>query len=177
MLQANRLLERSFDYHPDDWRNRFYLGFNHFYYLGDHETAADHLEIASRLEGAPVYLGRLVARLRAGSAGLDVAEGWLSELARNATDGRTRAEYEKAIDEVRTERIARFLDAAREAYKERNGQDIEVVEDLVDPKDPDALEELPPELNGWEWMIDEDSGRIVSSYYQRRYEPHIHKRN
>lgn len=171
--KANMLLERSFPYHPEEWRNRFYLGFNHFYYLGDHDTAADYLELASKLEGSPTYLGRLVARLRAGSAGLDVAEGWLVELAKNAADGRTRAEYEKAIDEVRTERIVRFLDAARESYKERNGRDIEKVEDLVDPSDPRALAELPPELHGWEWVIDEDSGRIVSSYYMRRYEPTI----
>ena len=55
--RANRLLEKSIAYHPLDWRNRHYLGFNHFYHLGDARRAADVLEPAVGLAGAPNYLG------------------------------------------------------------------------------------------------------------------------
>ncbi|MFP6641858.1 MAG: hypothetical protein VCC04_16560, partial [Myxococcota bacterium] len=45
--EANRLLRRGIAHHPEDWRNLFYLGFNHFYYLGENEQGADILAAAS----------------------------------------------------------------------------------------------------------------------------------
>src|SRR5262245_563914 len=59
---ANRLLARGIAYHPLDWRDRHYLGFNHFFYLGEEEKAAEILAPAVDLPGAPRYLGALVAR-------------------------------------------------------------------------------------------------------------------
>lgn len=172
VLQANRLLTRSQDYHPDEWRNRFYLGFNQFYYLGEDEAAAASIQAASQLPDAPTYLGRLAARLNAGAAGLDVAEAWLMELAAQTPDGHSRVTYEKAIDEISTERQARMLDEARDRYKERRGQDIGAVGDLIAGPNP-ILSELPKQIHDADWVIDEKSGRIVSSFYGYRYEPHF----
>jgi tetratricopeptide (TPR) repeat protein len=140
---ANDLLRYSFDYHPEEWRNRFYLGFNLFYYLDDNERAADALWEASRLPGAPRYLPRLVARLRSQSGDLEAAALFLQELVRNAPDEASRAEYQGALDEIEVEWQARALDRARAAYRERWGRDIESVEQLA--TGPDAiLPELPP---------------------------------
>jgi tetratricopeptide (TPR) repeat protein len=170
--EANRLLQRGIEHHPEDWRQPFYLGFNHYYHLGENDAAADAMERAAALEGSPRYLPRLVARLRAGSAGLETAAAFLTELARSAPDGYAKAEYEKALDEIETERRARVLDAAREAWRRRHGRDIERVEDLVSGPEP-VLRILPPEPHGWEWVLDEATGRIVSSWYGHRYEPHV----
>lgn len=170
---AVRLLERGIQYHPDDWRNFFHLGFDHFYYLEENARAARRLEQAAALPGSPAYLPRLVARLRAqsGSTDLDATQIFLQQLAHDAEDEYVRSEYLKAMDEVETERRARMLDAAREAYRRRNGRDIERVADLAEG--PGAvLRRLPPELHGWGWELDDD-GRIVSSYYGRRYEVKI----
>ncbi len=166
--EANRLLERGISYHPDEWRDRFYLGFNLLYYLGDDQRAADAFAGAIRLPGAPIYLKRLVARLRAQGGDLEVARTLLQELWRSTDDPYAKAEYEKALDEVETERRARVLDAAREEYRRRHGEDIAAVADLLQGPDP-VLRELPPELHGWEWILDPHSGEIESSYYQRRY--------
>jgi hypothetical protein len=171
--EANRLIRRGIAYHPDDWRNHFYLGFNHFFYLEENEQAAAALEAAIELEGSPRYLRRLVARLRADRDGLEPAAVFLQELVRTAQDPYARAEYEKALDEVETERRARGLDRARAEYKKRNGRDIERVEDLATGPSP-VLRRLPRELHGWEWELDEE-GRIVSSYYGRRYELNFHE--
>ena len=172
---ANRLLERGIGIHPDDWRMRFYLAFNHYYYLGEQERGAEILSTAIGLEGAPLYLGRLVARLRSGGRDLEVAAGFLETLIESTDDPYARAEYEKALDEIETERRARFLDAAREEFRRRRGRDITRVEELLEPPDP-VLAELPPEIHGWEWVIDPETGRIVSSWYNGRYELHIHAR-
>jgi hypothetical protein len=173
---ANRLLERGIAYHPDDWRNRHYLGFNRFFYLGDVEAAADVLEAAVGMPRAPRYLGALVAKLRAGRDGLETSAGFLASLAANTEDHYARAEYLKALDEVETERRARVLDQAREEYRQRNGRDIERVADLLRGSPP-LLKTLPPahpQLPQFRWAVDPESGEIVSSYYRRRYELQIH---
>ena len=172
---ADRLLERGIAYHPLDWRNRFYLSFNHLFYEGDAPAAARELEPAVDLDGAPLYLGRLLARLRAQGGDLDASAGYLAALAQNAPDEWHKAEYEKALDEIETERRARFLDRAREVYRQRNGGDIARVQDLVSGRDA-VLGQLPPEPHGSEWMIDPDDGRIVSRFYGHRYEVNVRDR-
>ena len=174
--EANRLMRRGIAYHPRDWRNRFYLSFNHFFYLGDDATAAAELEPAVTMPGAPPYLGRLHARLRSQQGSLEVAAAYLQELLRETEDGYRRAEYEKALDEIETERRARFLDEAREVFRRHNGRDIETVAELVSgPNAP--LNSLPPEPHGWEWQLDSESGEIVSSYYGWRYQLHLGARD
>ena len=165
---ANRLLERGVAYHPLDWRDRFYLSFNHFYYRHDAESAARELEPAVGLEGAPVFIGRLLARLRAQGGDLEVAAAYLQTLARSAPDDFHRDEYESALDEIETERLARVLDQARAAYRERYGRDIERVEDLTSDRGRVAFA-LPPEPHGGQWVLGPGDA-IVSSYYGHRYQ-------
>jgi len=171
--KADAMLSRGIEHHPGDWRNHFYQGFNRFFYLEENESAADSLEGAARIPGSPRYLPLLVARLRAGGDGLEASAAMLAALIQNAEDPYEKAEYEKALDEVETERRARALDAAREEFRRRHGRDIVRVEELAQGKGA-VLPELPPELHGWEWAIDPASGRIVSSWYGVRYEPLLH---
>ena len=172
--RGNRLLERGISYHPLDWRNRYHLGFNYFYYLDDQLRAADVLEAAIGLEGAPDYLAPLVARLRAKRGGLQVAAAFLAQMVESTEDEYKRAEYLKALDEIQIEERARFLDAARAEYWRRNGRDIEQVADLLAGPDP-VLQRLPRAqlyLDGFEWILDPKTGQIVSSYYGIRYQLH-----
>jgi hypothetical protein len=170
---ANRILERGIAYHPDDWRNRFYLSFNHFFYLGDAAAAARELEPAIHLPGSPAYLGRLHARLRSERDGLEAGAAYLTELLRQTDDPWQRAAYEKALDEIETERSARLLDQARETYRRRHGRDIASVDDLT--RGPDAvLHELPPDLHGWGWVLDPKTGQIESAFYGARYQLNMH---
>jgi hypothetical protein len=174
--QANRLLARGIAYHPRDWRNRYHLGFNLFFYLEDAQAAARALALAVPLPGAPPYLGALVARLRADRGDLETAEAFLVEMANNAPDGYAQAEYLKALDEIEVERLARTLDDARAEYGRRNGHDIQRVSDLVSGPDP-VLRALPPaspHFAGFEWRLDDESGQIVSSFYGVRYQVHVH---
>jgi len=168
--KANALLEKAIAHHPDDWRNYYYLGFNRFFYLEENEAAAEVIEKAASLPGSPRYLPRLVARLRAGGDGLETSAGMLATLVESAQDPFEKAAYEKALDEVETERRARVLDAARAEFQRRTGRDLTRVEQLVEGPTP-VLRSLPRELHGWEWEIDPRSGKLVSSYYHARYEP------
>lgn len=177
---ANRLLERAIEYHPQDWRNYFYLGFNHFFYLGEFSKAAAELEIAMDLQGAPAYLPRLVARLKSQEGDIDVAELFLRQLVETTSDEAQVAKLESALDEIEIEYKARHLDRAREAYLSLAGHDIQSVGDLIRGRyrvletlpspEPDAI---PASLSrGSVWKIDAKTGEIVSSYLGARYVVH-----
>jgi len=177
---ANRLLERAIEYHPNDWRNYFHLGFNQFYYLGEFEKAAASLEIAMDLPGAPAYLPRLVARLKSQEGDIDVAEVFLRQLLETTPDEAELAKLESALDEIEIEHKARLLDRARAAYRSLAGHDIHSPGDLIRGRyrvlkklpspEPDAL---PESLSrGSIWKIDQRTDQIVSSYLGARYEIH-----
>ena len=172
--RGNRLLARGISYHPLDWRNRYHLAFNHFYYLDEQLRAAEVLEGAVGLKGAPNYLAPLVARLRSRQGGLQVAAAFLVQMVQSTEDEYKKAEYLKALDEIQTEERARFLDAARVEYWRRNGRDIERVTDLLAGPDP-VLQQLPRaqlHLDGFEWILKPETREIVSSYYRSRYQLH-----
>ena len=178
---ANRLLYRGIEHHPTQWRNYFYLGFNQFFYQGEHALAAETLENAARLDGAPKYLPRLVARLRSQSADLEAAVIFLVQLLEDTKDPERRATLQAGLDEVDVERKARMLERARSQYAQLHGRDITHVADLVAGPNP-VLRALPPAepvsipdaLRGRaQWELDRD-GKIISSYYGRRYELHMH---
>ncbi|MGH0028677.1 MAG: tetratricopeptide repeat protein [Myxococcota bacterium] len=174
--RANALLRKAVSYHPDDWRNRFHLGYNRFFYLQDNAAAADVLEPAIDMDGAPNYLGAFVARLRADGGDLETAALFLESLIENAPDEYVKAEYLKAYDEIETERRARLLDEARVVFWKRQGRDV---------RDPSELWEGParvirrmppphPHFPGFAWALDEETNEIVSTFYKTRYRLHIH---
>jgi len=171
LSRANQLLEKSIAYHPLDWRNRHYLGFNQFFHLGDARRAADVLETAIGLAGAPNYLAPLVAKLRADSGSLDAAEALLVGLVNATSDEYAKARYLKSLDEIETERHARRLDEARVEYWRRQRRDLQRVEDLL--AGPAAvLAALPPahpHFPGFGWVLDPETGQITSSFYGSRY--------
>lgn len=177
---ANRLLERGIAHHPDEWRNRFYLGFNLFYYLMEYEAAAEQLHQASQLPAAPPYLARLVARLRSETADVDVAESFLVELVQGTENPVMREGYMAALDEIEVEKKARFLDRARDAFNTLHGRDIMTVDELVSGPNPilrgfpsPEPESLPPGLTRNSiWKLDLESDEIISTYYGYRYKLH-----
>lgn len=173
---SNRMLARGVSYAPRDWRQRHYLGFNHFFYLGDHGAAADVLETAIGLPKTPRYIAPLVARLRLERDGLATARAFLVGLAHSTDDPYAEAEYLKSIDEIDTEQRARLLDQARAIYVERHGRDISNVADLRSGPSP-ILRAMPPahpHFDGFAWEISSETGEIVSNFYGTRYRPHFH---
>ena len=180
--EANRLLERGVEHHPDDWRTRYHLGFNRFFYLQENESAAEVLAQAALLPGAPSYLPRLVARLRSEGGDLEAAAVFLQEMVQNASGEMERVQFQAALDEVEIEYRARSLDRAREVYRTQWGRDIASVTDLA--QGPGAVlteipsaepSSLPMALRtGASWSLDSKTQRIVSDYYGRRYEVSVH---
>ena len=125
------------------------------------------------LPGAPLYLRRLVARLKSAEGGLEVAESFLHGLLLQTEDEQARAQYEKALDEIATERVARVLDEARDRYRERHGRDIGAVADLARGPDP-VLARAP--RGAPRRRLDArpvEAGRSSRTWCGHRYEPKI----
>jgi hypothetical protein len=171
---ANRLLEKGIAYHPLEWRNRFYLGYNQFFFLDDPASAADTLEGAVRFPDAPDYLGAFVARLRATGDSLDTAALFLERLIAQTEDEQAKQGYLKAFDEIETERRARLLDRARAEFQRRHRRDIREPAELW--RGPlRVIASVPaahPHQAGARWRIDAKTGEIVSSFYGDRYQIH-----
>ena len=178
---ANRLLRRGIEFHPDEWRNYFYLGFNHFFYLLENQRAGEMLERASTMPGAPRYLARLSARLKSESEDLEVAAAFLGRMLSTSEDEAAKEGYRAALDEIEVEQRARLLDSARARFRERNHRDIIAVADLVEGDSPvlAALPSAEPSSlpralqRGSQWRLDPASDRIVSAYYGKRYRLHV----
>ena len=176
-----RLLQRATEHDPEDWRNHFYIGFNHFFYLGEYAEAAASLERTIDLPGRPAYLPRLVARLKSHTGDIDVAEVFLRELLRSTEDDETRAKIQAGLDEIELEHKARHLDRARSIFKELAGRDITAVDELIEgpnavlrrlpSPEPDALPEVY--ARGSVWRIDPKTDRIVTTFVGKRYEVHF----
>lgn len=182
--RGNEMLRRGIEYHPDDWRNYFYLGYNLFYYLNENEAAADVLEQCAELEGSPQYLPRLVARLRSEHGDLETSTIFLSELIQTTESEDAAAIYQGALDEIGVENKARYLDRARDAYRQLYGRDIGAIHDLISGEHavlaklpPPEPKDLPPALRkGDRWFVDPKTDRITSTYYNRRYRVNVRAR-
>ena len=142
--------------------------------MGDERWRVSRRKAA--LPQAPGYTRLLVARLQSEASGLETAAAFLHELVQHEAEPYARTQYQVALDEIETERRARFLDRTREEFRRRNGRDIRDVGELVRGPRPE-LRRLPPAhpiLKGWQWRLDPETGRIVSSYYENRYRLHVH---
>ncbi len=137
--RRQRILERGIAYHPNDWRNRFYLSFNHFFYLGDVEAAARELEARRRPPGAPRYLGQPARSSAFGERRSRSGRAYLERAAaadrRSLEAGRVRAR--RSTRSRPSDGPAISIRRAR-CIRERDGRDIEKVEDLATGSAADA---------------------------------------
>ena len=75
------LLEEGYRHNPDRWELPHDLGRTYFLQLGDHTNALRWWTITEKLPGAPTYLPRFIARLRAKVGDLETAlELWTAIL-------------------------------------------------------------------------------------------------
>ena len=144
---ANRIHARGMAARPDDFVLPFFVGFNHFYHLKEPGRAAEYLQRASRLPGAPSWFGHLAAAL-AGEGG-DIYGGllWLRAMLAGEDDELMRERYRHSI--TMFERAV-VVQQAVQAYQERQGEYPATLGDLVPGELPAIPEFDPPFRLIWE---------------------------
>ena len=163
------LLKKGFEYHPNIWRIPFLLGFNHFFYLGDYQTAASYITRASQLPGRPAYLPRLAARLYAQAGTPELVIEFLYRVYQSTTDERLREELQIRIKEVIVERDINLLETALSRYKLITGKGARGLRDIVDKG---ILQSIPQEPFGGDYFLDSRTNEVKSSTMRKRLRIH-----
>ena len=162
--QALETLERGWKHHPSDWRFPFYMGYLHYFSLGDPAEGGRYLEAASRLPGSPSYLPLLASRMLVEGRSPETALALLSEMIKQETDPARWEAIRKRIREVAVERDLQLLEGAIAQYLRKTGGAPGSLADLVGAG---VLRAVPSEPNGGTYLLLPD-GTVRSSRMAER---------
>jgi len=162
--EALRVFERGKVTHPADWRFPFYMGFTHYFSLGDAVAGGGAMAEAARLPGSPPYLPGLASRMLSEAREPDAALQLLQPIVGQESDPARRAVLERRIREVTVERDLQTLERAVERYREITGS---VPGDLYALVREGILTAIPPEPNGGRYVIDR-GGQVRSDRVAQR---------
>jgi len=162
--KALHVLGRGKEQYPADWRFPFYMGFTHYFSLGDAIAGGRAMAEAARLPGSPAYLPGLASRMLSEAREPEIALALLAPIVRQESDPARRAVLERRIREVAVERDLQTLERAVEKYREKTGA---VPENLPDLVREGILEGIPPEPNGGRYLL-ERGGKVRSDRVTQR---------
>jgi hypothetical protein len=161
---ALEVLERGRRNHPSRWQFPFYMGFTHYFSLGDPEMGGKAIAEAARLPGSPAYLAGLASRMLSEAREPEAAMALLETIVRQENDPARRSVLERRIREVAVEQDLQMLERAVERYRERMGT---VPRELPDLVRVGILPGIPEEPNGGRYLL-EPGGKVRSSRVDQR---------
>lgn len=164
--ESTRILRKGLPLFPDDLEMNVLLAYNLSAFHKEYREAAQVLERASKLPGAPSYLPALATRLYAQSGAVDAGLALARSLADSAEDPGTRELFIQRVRDLEMEGELRRVDDAIGEFRERFGvapPDIETLLWLG------LLDEPPQDPQGGGFFIGYD-GRAYSETQQRRLE-------
>lgn len=162
--KALRVLGRGKEQYPDDWRFPFYMGFTHYFSLGDGIAGGRAMAEAARLPGSPAYLPGLASRMLSEAREPEVALALLAPIVRQENDPARRAVLERRIREVTVERDLQMLERAVEKYREKIGTNPGDLSALVREG---ILAVIPEEPNGGNYLLMQ-GGKVRSDRVSQR---------
>ena len=162
--EALHVLGRGKEQYPADWQFPFYMGFTHYFSLGDAIAGGREMAEAARLPGSPAYLPGLASRMLSEAREPEVALALLAPIFRQETDPARREVLQRRIREVTVERDLQALERAVETYREKTGAVPESLQDLVRER---ILEGIPPEPNGGNYVTARE-GKVRSDRVAQR---------
>jgi len=148
--KALLVLERGRRHYPADWRFPFYMGFTHYFSLGDAVAGGGAMAEAVRLPGAPPYLAGLASRMLTEAREPEAALALLETITRQENDPVRRSVLERRIREVAVERDLQALEEAVERYREKMGLAPGDLSALVREG---VLAAIPEEPNGGKYLL------------------------
>lgn len=156
IAEANKLLEKGWRYRDFDWRIPYFIGFNYFYFLQDHEKGGNYIMEAAKLPGSPRFLPTLAARLTYYAGKSETAILFLKGMLADTEDPSFRATLEIRL--LALERAAE-LEKKIELFKRDHGLSPNQVEELVAGG---YIDVLPMDPYGGQWILLK-GGRVFST--------------
>ena len=164
--ESTAILEKGVAHFPKLPFLRTLLAYNLSVFDQEYARAAQMLEEASKLPGAPSYLPLLATRLYAQAGAFEAASAFANQFANSAEDPGTRAAFTHRTKEIELERILQTLDGQVAAFRERTGRLPENLQELVSVG---ALPAIPPDPLEGEIYLGTD-GRTYSTSQSHRLE-------
>ena len=162
--KALRVLGRGRNQYPADWRFPFYMGFTHYFSLGDGSAGGGAMAEAARLPGSPAYLPGLASRMLSEAREPEAAMAMLEPIVRQESDPARRAVLERRVREVAVERDLQALERAVERYREKTGTAPTDLSELVREG---ILASIPVEPNGGKYLLMQ-GGKVRSDRVSQR---------
>jgi hypothetical protein len=162
--EALRVFGRGKEQYPADWRFPFYVGFTHYFSLGDAVAGGGAMAEAARMPGSPAYLPGLASRMLSEARAPEAALTLLEQILRQESDPARRGVLERRVRELAVERDLQALEGAVEKYGEKTGTDPADLSDLVREG---ILAAIPPEPNGGSYVM-ERGGKVRSDRVSQR---------
>ncbi len=162
--EALKILDQGRANHPDDWRFPFYVGYLHYFSLGDPMEGGKALESAAKIGNSPPYLPLLAARMFSEGRKPETALRFLNGMMKHENDPVRLEVLRRRIREVVAERDMQRLESAVEAYREKTGRLPKELSDLVREG---MIARVPEEPHGGRYLLLPD-GKISSSRVRER---------
>lgn len=162
--ESTKLLEKGLGRFPQHLLLRILYAYNLSFFHKEYVKAAQQLELAAKLPGAPPYIPSLITRLYAQAGDIDSGLAFAQTLIDTTEDPETRATFEHRILELNLERSLRDVDQAIARFRAREGRAPKDLDELVARGD---LSEKPEDPLGGTIVIGED-GRASSTAQGRR---------
>lgn len=162
--EALDILDRGRVQHPDDWRFPFYIGYTHYFALGNPLDGGRAIAAASRLGGSPAYLARLASRMLAEGGDPGTAISLLTAMLKEESDDSRREILERRLRDVVAERDIQGLERSVGEYRRRTGGLPSAFSDLVGAG---LIAEIPREPHGGRYVLLQ-GGAVASDKMERR---------
>ncbi len=162
--EALDLLSRGRGEYPGDWRFPFYIGYTHYFSLGNPREGGLAMAAASRLPGSPAYLPRLASRMLSEGRDPATAIALLTAMIQGETDEGRREILVQRLREVVAERDIQALERAAAEYRRRTGAPPAALADLVGAG---LIDGIPQEPHGGRYVLLPD-GAVASDRLAQR---------
>jgi len=162
--KALHVLGRGKEQYPADGRFPFYMGFTHYFSLGDAVAGGGAMAEAARLPGSPAYLPGLATRMLTEAREPEAALKLLEPIVKQESDPARRAVLERRVREVTVERDLQILEMAVDKYRQKIGA---VPEDLSALVREGILAAIPTEPNGGNYLLAQE-GKVRSDRVSQR---------
>jgi len=153
--RARPIIEKGMGVFPDSWELPFWIGYDHYVYLEDHETASTYLWQAFQKPDAPKrFLSMMLSALKK-SGDYEKAFIAMQVLLNEAKDEKLKMIYAKKLIQLKNLAV---LQKAAQIYRERHGRFPTDLNELVTSG---LIEKLPEDPFGSDYQWNADS-KIVT---------------
>ncbi len=148
--EALKILERGRDQFPDRWRFHYYIGYTHYFCLGNAADGGRSMMQAARLPGSPPFLAGLATRMLSEGRDPATALAFLATMEREEIDASRRDVLRRRIREVLVERDIQSLESAVAGYRKATGRLPSSLAELVQAG---LVAGIPREPNGGVYQL------------------------